>query len=209
MLQHYYSIPWYVEVKLGLWDEILNSSAPDKDLKYPLVVWHYAEGMAMLSQNKIAEAKKHLGEIKNIMSDTTIKAITIWGINSVFDLCTIASATLEGEINAKEKKYHIAIAFLREAVVKEDALNYDEPPDWFFSVRHHLGAVLIAAGRYQEAVEVYDKDLKIYRENGWALIGLMNAYRKLGDEIKYDETKRRFEVAWKYADIKIISSRIL
>ena len=30
-----------------------------------------------------------------------------------------------------------------------------------------------------------------------------------GDKKKYDETKRRFEVAWKHADIKIISSRIL
>lgn len=209
MLQHYYSIPWYVEVKLGLWDDILNSSAPEKDLKYPLVVWHYAEGMAMLSQNKIAEARKHLGEIKNVMTDTTIKALTIWGINSVFDLSMIASKTLEGEINAKEKKYPTAIAFLKEAVAKEDALNYDEPPDWFFSVRHHLGAVLIDAGKSQEAIKVYDDDLKTYRENGWALIGLMNAYKKLGDKKKYDETKRRFEVAWKHANIKIISSRIL
>ena len=209
MLQHYYSIPWYVEVKLGLWGDILASAAPDKDLKYPFIVWHYAEGMAMLSLNKIAEAKKHLDEIKNVMSDTTIKAISIWGINSVFDLCTIASSTLEGEINAKEKRYSAAIAFLKEAVGREDALNYDEPPDWFFSVRHHLGAVLIDAGKYQEAIEVYDKDLKIYRENGWALIGLMNAYKKLGDKMKYDEIKRRFEIAWKYADIKIISSRIL
>jgi tetratricopeptide (TPR) repeat protein len=209
MLQHYYSIPWYVEVKLGLWNDILKSSPPEKDLKYPLVVWHYAEGMAMLSQNKIAEAKKHLVEIKNVMTDTTIKALTIWGINSVFDLCMIASKTLEGEINAKEKKYPAAIAFLKEAVVKEDALNYDEPPDWFFSVRHHLGAVLIDAGKSQEAVKVYDDDLKTYPENGWALIGLMNAYKKRGDKKKYDETKHRFEVAWKHADIKIISSRIL
>ncbi len=208
-LQHYYSIPWYVEVKLGLWDDIFKSSAPDKDLKYPSVIWHYAQGMAMLSQNKISEAKKHLGEMKNIMIDTTIKALTIWHINNLFDLCMIASKTLEGEINAKEKKYPTAIAFLKEAVVKEDALNYDEPPDWFFSVRHHLGAVLIDAGKSQEAIKVYDDDLKTYRENGWALIGLMNAYKKIGDKKKYDETKRRFEVAWKHADIKIISSRIL
>lgn len=208
-LQHYYSIPWYVQVKLGLWYDILKASPPEKDLKYPLVVWHYAQGMAMISQNKIAEAKGHLGEIKYIMTDTSIKVLTIWGINSVFDLCMIASKTLEGEINAKEKKYPAAIVFLNEAVVKEDALNYDEPPDWFFSVRHHLGAVLIDAGKFAKAIKVYDDDLKIYRENGWALIGLMNAYKKNGDKKKYEETKRRFEVAWKHADIKIISSRIL
>lgn len=30
-LQHYYSIPWYVEVKLGLWNDIMNTHSPEKD----------------------------------------------------------------------------------------------------------------------------------------------------------------------------------
>lgn len=208
-LQHYYAIPWYVQVKLGLWDDIISSQAPENDLKYPLVIWHYAQGMAKLSQNKIPEAKKHLSEINSIMTDTTIKELTIWGINSVFDLCIIASKTLNGEIYAKEKNYPKAIALLNEAIIKEDALNYDEPPDWFFSVRHHLGAVLIEDGKYQDAIKMYSDDLTTFRENGWALMGLMNAYEKLGDKRKLEETKNRFDTAWKYADIKITSSRIL
>ncbi len=208
-LQHYYSIPWYVQVKLGLWNDIMKSPAPEKDLKYPLVIWHYAKGMAQLSQNNLPEAKRHLAEMKTIMIDTTIKDLTIWGINSVFDLCIIASKTLEAEICAKDKKFPAAIALLEEAVAKEDALNYNEPPDWFFSVRHHLGAVLLEANRFKDAVKVYQEDLKIYRENGWALRGMMNAYEKLGDKTNLDKTKLRFEQAWKYADIKIFSSRIL
>jgi tetratricopeptide (TPR) repeat protein len=208
-LQHYYSIPLYVEVKLGLWIDIIQSSAPEKDLKYPLVIWHYAQGMAMLSENKIVEAKKHLVEMKNIMTDATIKNLTIWGINTVFDLCVIASKTLDGEILAKEKNFSSAISILKEAVTAEDALNYDEPPDWFFSVRHHLGAVLVDAGKLIESIDVYEKDLETYRENGWALKGLMNAYEKLGDSKKYAEIKSRFEKSWQYSDITISSSRIL
>ena len=208
-LQHYYSIPWYVEVKLGLWKEIQRTMPPEKDLKYPLVIWHYAQGMALLSQNKIADAKQHLNSMKKIMKDPKLQELTIWGINSVFDLCVIASKTLEGEINAKEKNYGKAISLLKEAVAKEDALNYDEPPDWFFSVRHHLGAILINAGKSREAIKIYEEDLKTFRENGWALKGLMNAYEKLGDKKKYNETKSRFESGWKYADIKINASRIL
>lgn len=208
-LQHYYAIPWYVQVKLGLWNDILSSKAPEKDLKYPLVVWHYAQGMALLSRNKNGEAKSHLVQIKQIMTDTKIKDLTIWGINSAYDLCEIASKTLEGEIYAKEKKYKKAISLLNEAVTKEIALNYNEPPDWFFSIRHHLGAVLLEAKKYEEAKKVYLEDLKIYRDNGWALKGLMNAYEKLGDQKNYNQTKIRFDKAWKYADIKINSSRIL
>jgi len=208
-LQHYYAIPWFVEVKLGLWNDIQHSVAPEKNLKYPAVIWHYAQGMAMLSQNKFTDAKQHLSEMETIMADTSIKDLTIWGINSVADICVIAFKTLEGEINAKEKNYSKAIALLEEAVAKEDALNYNEPPDWFFSIRHHLGAVLMEAGKFQEAIKIYDEDLKSYHDNGWALKGLMNAYEKLGNTKKYDETKTRFEEAWKYADIKIASSRIL
>lgn len=70
--------------------------------------------------------------MKAIMTDTTLKNLTIWGINSIYDICVIASKTLDGEINAKEKNYSVAIMLLLEAVEKEDALNYDEPPDWFF-----------------------------------------------------------------------------
>jgi tetratricopeptide (TPR) repeat protein len=208
-LQHYYSIPWYVDVKLGLWNDIIQSTPPEKDLKYPMVIWHYAQGMAMLSQNKTADAKKHLAEIKAIMTDTTIKDLTIWGINSVFDLCIIASKTLDGEINAKEKNYSAAIALIQQAIEKEDALNYNEPPDWFFSVRHHLGAILIDAGKFREAVKVYEQDLQIYPENGWALKGLMNAWQKIGNSKKYEEIKTRFEKSWQHSDIEIPSSRIL
>ncbi|GAB3509433.1 hypothetical protein GCM10027442_16830 [Emticicia fontis] len=208
-LQHYYTIPWYIQVKLGLWENILKSKAPEKILKYPSVIWHYANAMAALSQNKTAQAKQHLAEMKTILKDTSIKAITIWNINNVYDLCMIASKTVEGEINAKEKNYAQAIAFLREAVAKEDALNYNEPADWFFSIRHHLGAVLIDAGKYEEAITVYEQDLKTYPKNGWALKGLTNVYEKTGDKKKYNQIKQQFDEAWKYADIKIASSRLL
>lgn len=207
-LQHYYTIPWYLQVKLGLWQDILQARAPEKDLKYPSVIWHYAQGMARLSQNQLPAAKQQLAAMKSIMTDTRIKDLTIWGINSVFDLCIIAAKTLEAEIAAKEKKFPAAISLLQEAVKQEDALNYNEPPDWFFSVRHHLGAVLLEAGRFKEAVTVYEEDLKIYPENGWALRGMMHAFEKLGDKGRYEQVRLRFEGAWEYADVEIASSRI-
>ena len=208
-LQHYYSIPFYIQVKLGLWKDIQLSTEPEKQLKYPRVIWHYAQGMKALSQDENASAKRHLRAMKSIMQDTTIKQLTIWNINNLYDLCTIASKTLEGEIQARKKNYSKAVALLKEAVACEDALNYNEPPDWFFSVRHNLGAVLIESGNYREAVDVYNEDLKSFPENGWALMGLMNAFEKLGEKGKVNEFKNRFADAWKYADIKIGSSRIL
>jgi tetratricopeptide (TPR) repeat protein len=208
-LQHYYTIPWYVDVKFGAYGKIRKTPAPQKDLKYPLVIWHYAQGMMELSGKDVSAAKKHLAQMKTVMKDPALAEMTIWGINKMTDLCDIGAKILEGEIAAKEYKYAEAISLLRQAVAKEDALNYNEPPDWFFSVRHHLGAVLIDAGKFHDAIKIYNEDLKNYPENGWALAGMMNAYQKLGDKKKYTETKTRFEAAWKYADIKIASSRLL
>jgi tetratricopeptide (TPR) repeat protein len=208
-LQHYYSIPFYVEVKLGLWKDIQNTPEPEEQLKYPRVIWHYAQGMAALSGHKTSRAKMHLATMNSLMQDSALKQLTIWGINSLYDICQIASHTLEGEIQSSRKNYEKAVTQFREAIVSEDELNYNEPPDWFFSVRHNLGAVLIDAGNYQDAIRVYEEDLQTYPENGWALAGLMNAYEKLGEKEKYLEMKSRFEEAWKFADIKIASSRIL
>ena len=209
MLQHFYSIPLFVQIKLGKWNEIQNTPEPDKELEYPRVIWHYAQGMAELAQNKTRKAGKHLNAMMSIMQDSTLKKLTIFGVNSVYDICQIAAETLEGEIHAKEGDYTAAVRLLRSAMAIEDKLKYQEPPDWFFSVRHNLGAVLIETGDYPEAIAVYKDDLKNYPENGWALVGLMNAYNKLDDQPNYQNFRNRFELAWKYADISIASSRIL
>ena len=95
---------------------------------------------------------------------------------------------------------------MTEAVALEDKLNYDEPPDWFFSVRHHLGAVLLEDKKYSEAEKIYLEDLKTFRENGWALIGLYNSLLKQNKNAEAEKVKIRFEKSWEYADVKITSS---
>ena len=79
----------------------------------------------------------------------------------------------------------------------------------FFSVRHHLGPVLIKAGKYMDAEKIYLEDLATFAENGWALIGLHQALLKQGKNKEAENVKRRFDKAWQYADIKISSSSSL
>jgi tetratricopeptide (TPR) repeat protein len=85
-------------------------------------------------------------------------------------------------------------------------LNYNEPPDWFFSVRHHLGAIQLDAGQYQDAIKTYKQDLENLPKNGWALKGLSAAYSKLGDLSSQNETENRFNNAWMTSDIELNSS---
>jgi tetratricopeptide (TPR) repeat protein len=109
---------------------------------------------------------------------------------------------------AKEGNFDPAIALLKEAVAIEDGLTYNEPPDWFFSVRHSLGAVLLQAERYGEAEKVYAEDLDFYPENGFALNGLYLSLIEQGRQTEAEAVKVRFDKAWEYADIELEDSRV-
>ncbi len=208
-LQHYYTIPYYVAVKFAMWDSILSISLPEKNLIYPRAVLHYARGMAYLGKNDILKAENELSELKKISADSSLKEITIWNINSAYELIQIAVNVLSAEIYQKQNQYDEAILLFRNAIALEDNLNYDEPPDWFFSVRHYLGAVLLKAGKYTDAEKAYLEDLKNFKENGWSLIGLYTALQKQGKLNEAENVKKRFDQAWQYADMKISSSSSL
>ena len=58
---------------------------------------------------------------------------------------------LDANIARAKHDYKAAAALLTKAALAEDALNYDEPPDWYLPPRESLGAVLFLDGRAKEA----------------------------------------------------------
>lgn len=203
-LQHYYITPYNVAVKFKKWDEILDMQFETYDLKYVQAVKHYAEGMAHLGKGNSKQAKKELNSLLKLSKDESLKDVTIWDINSVYDLVQIASKVLEAEILASEEDYTTSIVLLKDAIIIEDALNYNEPPDWFFSVRHHLGAIQNKAKKYEDAIVTYTNDLKRLPKNGWAYNGLMLAYQGLNDTESTNKINSLYKESWKGADFKIV-----
>ena len=98
---------------------------------------------------------------------------------------------------------------LKEFPTIEDDILYNEPPVWHHPVRQVLGGVLLDAGRAKEAEAVYRADLARVRENGWSLFGLARSLEAQGRPDEAAEVRRRFETAWKRADISLTSSRIM
>ncbi|NJB86730.1 tetratricopeptide (TPR) repeat protein [Lewinella marina] len=208
MLQHYYTIPDYVRVKFGLWDEILNSIDVRRDLTYPKIIRHYARGMAYLGKDDPAAAAVELAALRKLAAGASIDSLVI-GVNTARAVASIAEGVLAGELAASEGDYDSSIELLEKAVAVEDALHYMEPPDWFFSVRHHLGAVLLEAGRFADAARVYEEDLLTFPRNGWALRGLQTAYEGMGETAKARGAAEQLEKAWATADIALTASRIM
>ncbi len=59
-LQHYWSMPYFVWVRFGSWDELLAEPAPADDLIYPTGIWSHARGLAQVRKGDLAEAEASL-----------------------------------------------------------------------------------------------------------------------------------------------------
>lgn len=208
-LQHYRLIPLYSYVRFGQWDSILSYPKPAEDLIYPVGLWHYARGMAYTGKGELDKAARELELVQNAAMDERLKEVTIWEINTTQELMQIASLVLKGELKAKRGNFDKAIASLREAAEIERQLSYNEPPDWFFPVKHSLGAVLLEAGKPREAEQVYRNDLKKFPDNGWSLKGLQQSLIEQNKASEAAQIQKRFDEAWKYADIELDASRIM
>jgi tetratricopeptide (TPR) repeat protein len=132
----------------------------------------------------------------------------MWGRYSLLHNVQVAERVLAGELAAAQGDAEVAIAALREATSLEDAIPYDEPPGWHAPVRHTLGAVLLEAGRADEAEAVYREELRRNPENGWSLRGLATALEALQRQEEAAEVHSRLAQAWANADFELTASRL-
>lgn len=78
----------------------------------------------------------------------------------------------------------------------QDARPYTEPPYWYYPVRQSLGAVLLRAGRLDDAEQAFRASLARTPSNGWALRGLVEVYRQRGDAAALAAAQKRFATTW-------------
>ena len=129
-----------------------------------------------------------------------LPADTPYGFNSAKIILDLAAHVLDGRIEAARGNRAAAIEHYRKAVEIQDALAYDEPPDWYYPVRESLGAELLRNRQAAEAEKVFRADLERNPRNGRSLFGLaksLEAQKKAGDA---EWVRREFGSAWKDAD---------
>ena len=208
MVQHYLTIPYHILIKFAQWEKIKALPQPGEKLVYPTAIWHYAQGMAAAEEGKLDQAKENLNQLNTLRKDTSIENQLNWGINKVTQVCDIASKVLESKILRKEGKMEAAKALLLEAIAIEDQLNYNEPPDWFFSVRHILGNLYLETGDYPAAEMIYREDLGNWPKNGFALNGLAESLLAQGKTPDATQVQTQFQEAWKRGEMALKGSEI-
>jgi tetratricopeptide (TPR) repeat protein len=208
VLQHMMLSPVFAAVRFAEWDSIDKMARPDAKHIYPTAIWHHARGMAFSARGDFKAAEGELAEVKRILANPELPKLYVSTPNTADKVVAISAHMLAGDIAARRKNYRAAIAALEEAVRVEDSLGYTEPEDWQYPARLLLGSVLLEAGRAVAAEAAFRGDLDKHPENGWALFGLEQALRAQNKAKAADDVHKRFETAWKYADVKLTAAVI-
>jgi tetratricopeptide (TPR) repeat protein len=195
-------------VTFGKWDEVLAAPLPPSDLRLSTGLAYYARGVAHAARGQWPQARAALDTVKAIAAGTSphdqIALSAGGGENRT--IMDIAMHALTGEIADRSGQSDAASHF-QEAVQLQDTFNYTEPPQWYYPMRHSLGAVLLRQGKAAEAERVYQEDLNNFPENGWALFGLMKALQAQGKVAEARTVEARFQKAWAGADVTLTASR--
>jgi tetratricopeptide (TPR) repeat protein len=125
---------------------------------------------------------------------------TGWGNNTAANMLSIASEILLARRTWALSQDEQAIEHLKLAVTHEDALVYDEPPQWMAPAREALGGAYLRSGRPKLAKETFEEALRRHPNSGRALYGLFRAQQDLKEEEAAKKTKALYEAAWKGAD---------
>jgi tetratricopeptide (TPR) repeat protein len=198
--------PMLAYVRFGKWTDILSLSAPDKGQIYTNIIWRFSRGMAYTRANDLARAEKELKKLDSLSKMDTLKSI-YFSFNPASEVAKIPLNLLRAEILVKQKYSDKALTAYNDAILAENGLRYNEPPDWKLPPRHFLGAALLDEGKFADAEKVFQEDLKKNPGNGWSLKGLSLAQEKLSKKSEAAATLKRFDASWKNADVKITSSR--
>lgn len=194
-------MPLHVQIRFGRWEDILKEPRPADNLPMSLSTWHYARAISLAATGKIDEAETEQKAFQ-VARDQVPETSVLFN-NRSLDILGVAEKMIAGEVEYRKGNFDDAFEHLREAVRRDDALNYDEPWGWMQPARHALGGLLLEQGRFAEAEKVFQEDLKRRPKNPWSLHGLANCLKKLGKLDAAKEAQLAFQKASQRADIKI------
>ncbi len=199
-MDFFQAAPFFVMVRFGMWAEILASEAPPDKYATHKALWHHARGMALAATGKVAEAKGEAAAIRAIVG--TIPEAQLAGLNSGRKVLELAALVVDARA-AEAERAPAAIERWERAIALEDQLAYAEPADWFYPIRHYLGAALLDAGKPKQAEAVFRADLERNPVNGWALFGVWQSLAAQKRSADAKKAERAFRAAWTSADIEL------
>lgn len=187
--------PYFAHAQFSAPDTVLALPDPGDGLPYVKAMWHYGRGVAFGAKGDAPAALAEAEAIGRLRENADFSALIAGGVPAL-ELLQLAQHVVLARGAQAQQNFRTARDELEAAVAIEDQLAYMEPPFWYYPVRQTLGAVLLQMGNAPEAEAVFLASLVRVPNNGWALYGLSETYRQLGDERAAVKAQQRFEQAW-------------
>jgi len=211
----YYAMKMHVLVRFGRWREIIEEPMPGdpKIYKVSTPMHHYARGIAYATLKDLVAADRE----RTLFHQAVARLPADHKFLSNFAHATlgVAEAMLDGEVEYHRGNYDQAYARLREAVHRDDSLNYTEPWAWMHPPRHALAALLMEQGHCAEAETVYRDDLGLsgrvqrctqHPDNVWSLHGLVECLQRRSETEELPVLEKKLAAALIKVDVPITSS---
>lgn len=194
-VQAIWAAPYFAHAQFSGPAEILAQPAPDERMPYVTGMWHYSRAVAHALRRDSKGVERELAALKRIREKTDFKSMIDGGLPAT-DLLELAEHVARGRLAFANRRPGQAIGHYRAAIAIEDRIPYMEPPYWYYPVRQSLGATQLVSGDAAGARQTFLETLARSPNNAWALYGLAEAQRRLGERSARHSTLVALDKAW-------------
>ncbi len=194
-LQPVNAAPYMAYAQFAAPRDILTLKGPDERLPYVTAMWHYARAVAYAHEKDRAAVGREIAAIRTIREGTEFQPMVDQGVPAP-DLLRLAETVAAARLAYAEGKYKDAVALYRQAAAIEEGIPYMEPPFWYYPVQQSLGAALYRSGDLTGARQSFMQALARAPNNGWALYGLAETQRAMGDRSGAAASDAALNNAW-------------
>jgi tetratricopeptide (TPR) repeat protein len=194
--------PAMVDLRFHRWDVLSAAVAPSLERPFSHAFWRFGRAMALAGTGDVRGAEAEQRRFERERAEVPEEAMYLLN-NRASDILALAAATLTAEIAEAKGDGELEIAEWRRAVEAEAAIQYDEPPAWFYPVRQSLGAALLRHDQAVEAEAVFREALDKHVRDGRLLFGLWQSLLAQGKTSDADLVEAQFRQAWSEATVPL------
>ena len=194
-VQAIHAAPAFAMAQYASPNAILALNAEPSELAYVEAMRRYARAIAFAHMRDGAAFAIEMAALEEQAKTPDVVAMAEAGFPAS-DLVTLAGHVARGKHAHIEGRMSEAVREFEAAERLEATIPYNEPPYWYYPVAQSRGAALFKAGRYADARDAFMKALVRAPNDGWALWGLAQTQRKLGNRVETAAAERALDRVW-------------
>lgn len=201
-----------LQLRYGFWAEAAQTLSKiekgDSSLNAFVQGYHagllaFVDGMDSVTRGNVGKAEQQSRALYDLLQKLSQARPTVgsdWYFTPAFRILRADFFQLRGMVASAQGDFKQAVGFLQEAIKREKAMGYWEPPHYARPALENLAEVYIKARQWKQARALYEKVLQLRPQSGHALYSLARTSELSGNKKESMKFYRDFLAAWQHAD---------